>query len=82
MRIVMIATAAALLAGCAGQGGTGGLSAAGDERGGKVPYTSGNMQAAMAAVRAHCAQYGRKSFITQMNPAGEGGMMAFECRSQ
>ena len=82
MRIAALAALAALAAGCAGQGGTGGLSAAGDERGGKVPYSAGNMQAAMSAVRAHCAQFGKKSFITQMNPSGEGGVMAFECHSQ
>jgi ABC-type sugar transport system substrate-binding protein len=82
MRIAALAALAALAAGCAGQGGTGGLSAAGDERGGKVPYSAGNMQAAMSAVRAHCAKFGKKSFITQMNPSGEGGLMAFECHSQ
>jgi len=30
-------------------------------------------------VRTHCQQFGKKSFITQMNVASEGGQLVFEC---
>ncbi len=82
MRIVAICVVLALLAGCASPTGTpaAGPGVAGDERGGKIPYSAGNMPAAMNSVRTHCEQFGKKGFITQMNVAAEGGQLVFECR--
>ena len=77
-RIVAICAALTSLAGCASPGGTAaGLT--GDERGGKIPYAAGNMPAAMNSVRAHCEQFGKKSFISQMNVVSDGGQLVFEC---
>ena len=77
MRIVAIGIVLVLVAGCASPSGTAaGLT--GDERGGKIPNGVGN-PAAMNAVRTHCQQFGKKSFITQMNVASEGGQLVFEC---
>ncbi len=79
MRIVAICVVLILIAGCASPSGTAaGLSVTGDERGGKIPNGVGN-PAAMNAVRTHCQQFGKKSFITQMNVASEGGQLVFEC---
>jgi hypothetical protein len=70
-----------VLAECAGQGDVGSTAGVvGDQRGGKVPYTEGNMQAASSAAQAHCAQFGKKAQITQMVPAAEGGTIGFQCR--
>ena len=78
MRIVAICVVLILIAGCASPSGiAAGLT--GDERGGKIPYAAGNMPAAMNVVRTHCQQFGKKSFITQMNVASEGGQLVFEC---
>ena len=78
VRIVAIGIVLVLVAGCASPSGTAaGLT--GDERGGKIPYAAGNMPAAMNSVRTHCQQFGKKSFITQMNVASEGGQLVFEC---
>jgi hypothetical protein len=62
-----------------GTGGSGMI--AGDEKGGKVVggVKEGGTQQAMAAVTAHCAQYNKKAFITQMEAPAQGGLMAFVC---
>ena len=81
MRLMAICIVLTFVAGCASSGGTAaGLSVTGDERGGKIPNVVGNVPAAMAAVRTHCDQFGKKGFITQMNLPAEGGLLAFECR--
>src|SRR5260370_12908113 len=78
MRSVAIGIVLVLVAGCASPSGTAtGLT--GDERGGKIPYAAGNMPAAINSVRTHCQQFGKKSFITQMNVASEAGQLRFEC---
>src|SRR5262249_44934325 len=81
MRIAASAAALTLLTGCASTTVTApGPAAAGDERGGKIAY-AGNMPGASSAVRAHCEQFGKKGFITQMNLSPEGGgTIVFECR--
>ena len=60
---------------------SGGGMIAGDEKGGKVVggVKEGGTQQAMAAVTAHCAQYNKKAFITQMEAPAQGGLMAFVC---
>lgn len=85
----IVAVAAACLAGCAGPGGgagavSSGLSVTGNEKGGKIPggVGGGNTTAAMSLVTAHCAQYGKKAFITRMELPTDGGLMAFECHEQ
>ena len=68
------------IAGCAGSSGNL-ASVAGNEQGGKVPYSEGNMPTAMDAAKAHCGQFGKKAQITQMSPAAEGGgVVGFQCR--
>jgi hypothetical protein len=77
--IAALALAASLSA-CAGSGGVGtadGVS--GDERGGKIPYHDGAVSSAMNAAQAHCGKFGKKAQITQMNPSGDGGQIAFLC---
>jgi hypothetical protein len=70
------------IAGCAGQGESGGAAAVtGNQQGGKVPYAEGRMQTAMDAAQAHCGQFGKKAQIVQMSPAAEGGgSIGFQCR--
>jgi predicted lipoprotein with Yx(FWY)xxD motif len=78
---LLLCLALIALAGCAGQSDVGSTaSVVGDQQGGKVPYTEGNIQAASSAARAHCAQFGKKAQITQMVPAAEGGTIGFQCR--
>jgi hypothetical protein len=76
------------LAGCASAGGAGpGLSAGdaavvGDEKGGKIAGgvgEGGKTAASMSAVTAHCAKYGKKAFVTQMEAPAQGGLVAFVC---
>jgi hypothetical protein len=86
-RLVIFALAALmpLLAACETTGtsaiGGSGVSIAGDEKGGKVVggVKEGGTQQAMTAVTAHCAQYNKKAFITQMEAPATGGLMAFVC---
>jgi hypothetical protein len=69
------------IAGCAGQSDVGSTAdVVGNQQGGKVPYTEGNIQAASSAAQAHCAQFGKKAQITQMMPGAEGGTIGFQCR--
>jgi hypothetical protein len=69
------------IAGCAGQSDVGSTAGVvGNQQGGKVPYTEGNIQGASSAAQAHCAQFGKKAQITQMVPAAEGGTIGFQCR--
>jgi hypothetical protein len=81
MRIVASGLALALLAGCESSTGTvRGPTATGDERGGRLAY-AGNIAAANGVVRAHCEQFRKKGYITQMNLwPEEGGTIVFECR--
>ena len=80
MRIFGIAVVLSLVAGCAGQSGTGArLDVTGDERGGKIPNGAANMAAAMNTVRTHCEPFGKKGYITQMKLPAEGGLITFEC---
>jgi hypothetical protein len=69
-----------VVAGCAGQSDLGTAGVVGNEQGGKVPYTEGNIQAASQAAQAHCAKFSKKAQITQMMPAAEGGTIGFQCR--
>ena len=87
-RVVSLFTLAALLpliAACETTGtsalGSSGVSITGDEKGGKVAggVKEGGTQQAMSAVTAHCAQYNKKAFITQMEAPAQGGLMAFVC---
>ena len=80
MRIAAIAALVALMAGCAGPSLTGtGLNMTANELGGKIPNGVSNMPASGNAARAHCAQFGKKAQITQMDAPSQGGMLAFEC---
>ena len=90
-RFVAIAALAMGLAGCVstgdsaatGAGGgvsAGGLTVVGDQAGGKIANGVSNTQTAMKLAQAHCAQFGRKTFITKMDAPSEGALMAFECR--
>jgi hypothetical protein len=78
-----IAALSVLVAGCANSGGALGTdpTIAGDEKGGKVVggVKEGDTPAATRAVTAHCAQYGKKAFITQMEAPAQGGLMVFVC---
>ena len=87
MRFVIIAALAAGLAGCvstgesaSGAGSAGGLNVIGDQVGGKIPGGVNSTPAAMKLAQAHCAQFGRKTFITRMDAPSDGALMAFECR--
>ncbi len=73
------------LGGCAGvAGSTSGLTVIGDADGGKIPgaVSPDTTKAAMQMVTAHCAQYGKKAFITRMDSPADGGLMAFQCLDQ
>jgi hypothetical protein len=81
--VTVVVAASMLVTACAGASQTGGAaSVSGNEYGGKVPYLEGGVQAAGDAARAHCAQFGKKAQITQMQPAEQagGGTMGFQCR--
>lgn len=83
--LAVMMTLSLALGGCAG--GTAGMLGAdsgviGDERGGKIPGgvgEGGKTAASMRAVTAHCAQYGKKAFVTQMEAPAQGGLLAFVC---
>jgi hypothetical protein len=79
--LVALAVLLPLIAGCAGMAGAGDYSVAGDEKGGKIVggVGEGRTAGAMRAVNAHCAKYGKKPFITQMESPAQGGLMAFVC---
>jgi hypothetical protein len=82
VRRLAIAALAPLLVACASTGiGSGDPSVVGDEKGGKIAggVSEGNTAAAMRSVTAHCAQYGKKAFITQMESPAQGGLMVFVC---
>jgi hypothetical protein len=71
---------AASLSACAGSGGVGSSEGvSGDEHGGKVPYQEGAVSSAMSAAQAHCAKFGKKAQVTQMNPSADGGQIGFLC---
>ena len=55
-------------------------SVTGDERGGKLSYAEGKVPAAVKAMQAHCAKFGKSGRIIRMVPANEGGEIGFECR--
>ena len=79
---LMVAALSGLLSACASGGVTGTDPAAvGDDKGGKIAggVGEGNTAAAMRSVTAHCAKYGKKAFITQMESPTRGGLMAFVC---
>ena len=63
MRIAAIFALAALLGGCAGSSGPVGAAqdVVGNERGGKISYQEGGMQAAMSAAQGHCTKFGKKA---------------------
>lgn len=79
-RVAIVLGSAALLAGCAGTGGTGSLNVTGDELGGRIPNGMSDVPAAMNAATAHCAKYNKKAGLTQMQTQNEGGLVAFVCR--
>jgi hypothetical protein len=81
-KITFLAALAAATAGCAGSSGSASsASVTGNQQGGKVPYTEGDMPSAMEAAKAHCGQFGKKAQLTQMTPAAEGGgVVGFQCR--
>jgi hypothetical protein len=81
MRIAAIFALAALLGGCAGSSGPVGAAqdVVGNERGGKISYQEGGMQAAMSAAQGHCTKFGKKAQVTQMNPTSDGFQLGFEC---
>jgi hypothetical protein len=81
MRIVAILALVALLDGCAGSSGPMGAAqdVVGNEHGGKISYHEGGMQAAMSAATGHCAKFGKKAQVTQMNPTSDGFQLGFEC---
>jgi hypothetical protein len=81
MRIAAILALVALLSGCAGSSGPVGAAqdVVGNERGGKISYHEGGMQAAMSAATGHCAKFGKKAQVTQMNPSSDGFQLGFEC---
>jgi hypothetical protein len=76
----------ATLAGCAATGGSEldgvSLNVTGDDKGGKIPGGVGgaNTRVAMGLVTAHCAKFGKKGVITQMD--FDTGLMAFQCLQQ
>ena len=83
--ILVLAALLPVMAACGTTGasviGGGGATIAGDEKGGKVVggVKEGGTQQAMAAVTAHCTQYNKKAFITQMEAPVQGGLLAFVC---
>ena len=81
--LAILAVLLPLVAGCAGGGGMGGgdVNVVGDEKGGKIAGGVGEGRTAttMRAVTAHCAKYGKKSFVTQMESPAQGGLVAFVC---
>lgn len=85
LAILALAALLPLIAACETTGtsavGGSGATIAGDEKGGKVVggVKEGGTQQAMAAVTAHCAQYNKKAFLTQMEAPAQGGLMAFTC---
>jgi hypothetical protein len=85
IRVVLVACLPPIVAGCSTSGGAlataDGLTVAGDKNGGKIQNGVGAKQsAAMTLVTEHCAQFGRKGFVTQMD--FQGGTLTFECREQ
>jgi hypothetical protein len=84
MKFVASAALILLLAGCAGSNPTTPATAdtssiVGDEKGGRIANGVSNLPASNAAMRAFCAQYSKRAFITQMAPADEGGLLVFQC---
>ena len=71
---------AALLAGCAGTGGTGALTVTGNELGGRIPNGMSDVRSAMTAATAHCSKYNKRALLTVMQTQAEGGAVAFDCR--
>jgi hypothetical protein len=84
MRIGSSLVLISLLAGCATDTsavtGTETNSVTGDERGGKLPYAEGKVPAAVKAMQAYCAKFGKNGRIIRMVPANDGGEIGFECR--
>jgi hypothetical protein len=80
-RTALVLALLAVAAGCAGQSEVAAVGPAvmGNERGGKIPKGVDDVPAAMNAVVAHCARFGKKAVITQMATPSEGGLMVFEC---
>jgi len=80
MRIAAVLALMLLLSGCAGTGETGPVAnVIGNQFGGKIPNGVSDTPAAMNAVVAHCAKFGKKGQITQMAAPSEGGLLAFQC---
>ncbi len=80
MRIAAVVALLVLLSGCASTSETGPApNVIGNQFGGKIPNGVSDTPAAMNAVVAHCAKFGKKGQITQMAAPSEGGLMAFEC---
>jgi hypothetical protein len=86
--LLALSVLASALAGCASAGGVspglggGDVSVVGDEKGGKIANgvgEGGRTAASMQAVTAHCAKYGKKAFVTQMEAPTQGGLVAFVC---
>jgi hypothetical protein len=73
-----------LSSGCAGQNNTADLPLSGNEKGGKILHAVGgeasNQASAFAMLTAHCAKFGKKGFITQMDY--DSGTLIFECIKQ
>ena len=80
--VAFVLSLSVLLAGCAGTAGTlntGGLSATGDQNGGRIPNGMNDVPAAEHAATAHCAQFHKKAMLTVMQTQEQGGLVAFEC---
>lgn len=79
--MIAVTVLAASLTACANSSGEMGSAQGltGNERGGKTPYQDGAVSSAMSAAQAHCAKFGKKAQVTQMQPSGDGGQIGFEC---
>lgn len=83
LRIAAVLIMPLLFPGCASTTQTGPAPAViGNEFGGKIPNGVNNTQASMNAAVAHCAKFGKKAQIIQMEPPSEGGLMGFDCRGR
>ncbi|MGZ3410869.1 MAG: hypothetical protein ACXWKC_17120 [Xanthobacteraceae bacterium] len=86
-KILTFVALSGLLAACASGGAGGGLAGGdpnvvGDEKGGRITGgvgEGGTTAASMRAVTAHCAKFGKKAFVTQMESPAQGGLIAFVC---
>ncbi len=81
MRIAAVLLLLVFFSGCASTVQTGPIPpVVGNEFGGKIQNGVSDTPASMKAAVAHCAKFGKKAQIMQMQPPSEGGLMAFDCR--